>query len=118
MTFRTTLLAAAAASSLAGAASADAIRPSQAAPVDLGPLAGVGYYTVAPDGYHVVVTLAPRAAAPAVRFEAVLAPGQRVIVSMPRQAGLAARAVAISREGDTVSVAAVPAGIREAAALP
>ncbi|ACL56584.1 hypothetical protein [Methylobacterium nodulans] len=117
MTFRTTLLAAAAASSLIGSAYADAAKPSRATSIDLGPLAGVAYYTVEPKGYHVVVTLAPRAAAPSLRFEAVLASGQSVIVSTPRQAGAAARSIEISRNNDAVSVTPAPAEVNETASL-
>ncbi|MFE1599380.1 hypothetical protein [Methylobacterium sp. ID0610] len=106
MILRTTLLAALAASSLIGSAAADAVKPARATSIDLGPLAGVAYYTVEPKGYHVVVTLAPRAAAPALRFEAVLAEGQGVTVSTPRQTGAEARSVAIRRDGDAVSVTA------------
>ncbi|AWN50672.1 hypothetical protein [Methylobacterium sp. 17Sr1-1] len=95
----------------AGAASAGELRPAGAASLDLGPLAGVAYYTPEPAGYRVVVTLAPRAAAPASRFEAVLASGQSLTVSTPRQAGTAARTVTIARTGDAVTV--TPARARE-----
>ncbi|KMO24938.1 hypothetical protein ACQVP2_04550 [Methylobacterium aquaticum] len=101
-TFRTTILTAAFAA--ASAAAAQDLRPSGAASLDLGPLAGVAYYAPEPAGYRVVVTLAPRAAAPASRFEAVLASGQSITVSSPRQEGAPARAVAITRTGDTVAV--------------
>ncbi|TNC14373.1 hypothetical protein FF100_09410 [Methylobacterium terricola] len=110
--FRTCLLTIAA-TAAATAASAGEIRPAGAASLDLGPLAGVAYYAAEPAGYRVVVTLAPRAAAPASRFEAVLAPGQSVTVSTPREAGAAARAVTISRDGDAVSV--TPVRVRQTA---
>ncbi|AWN49829.1 hypothetical protein DK419_02670 [Methylobacterium terrae] len=105
----TTLLAAAA--TAAATASAGELRPSGAASLDLGTLAGVAYYAPEPAGYRVVVTLAPRAAAPASRFEAVLAPGQSVAVSTPREAGAAPRAITITRTGDTVTV--TPVRVRE-----
>ncbi len=102
-TMRTTLLAAATLAA-ASAASAQDLRPTGAASLDLGPLAGVAYYLPEPAGYRVVVTLAYRAPTPATRFEAVLAPGQSVTVSTPQEAGAPARAVAITRTGDAVAV--------------
>lgn len=114
---RTLVLAATAALPLIGSAHAESVKPAQAKSLDLGPLAGVAYYTVEPRGHRVVVTLAPRAAAPAVRFEAVLASGQSMTVSTPRQAGAASRAVEISRDGDTVSVRPAPDAVQETASL-
>ncbi|WP_336487841.1 hypothetical protein [Methylobacterium nigriterrae] len=119
-TLRTTILAAAAVLGLAGSAQAGSIKPVEGGSVSLGTLAGVAYYTAEPKGYRVVVTLAPRAAAPAVRFEAILAAGQSVTLSAPRGLGAEADAVEIAREGDTVTVSqprARKAAIREAAAL-
>ena len=87
-----------------GTARAGEIRPAQAGSVDLGTLSGVAYYTPEPKGYRVVVTLAPRAAAPAVRFEAVLADDQSVTLSTPRQADAAAETIEISRDGDRIRV--------------
>ncbi|WP_407526942.1 hypothetical protein [Methylobacterium oryzisoli] len=114
---RTTLLAATAALSLIGAAQAETVKPARANSLDLGPLAGIAYYTVEPKGYRVVVTLAPRAAAPAIRFEAVLAAGQSVTLSTPRQAGATSRAVEISRDGDTVSITPASDPVQETASL-
>ncbi len=91
--------------------------PARAASLDLGPLAGVAYYTAEPDGHHVVVTLAPRAAAPASRVEAVLASGQSLTVSTPRQEGAAARTVTITRQGETTTVEAVAVRSLDSAAL-
>ncbi|ACA15067.1 hypothetical protein M446_0504 [Methylobacterium sp. 4-46] len=125
MNARTLVVAAAAALSLLGPARAEplaparagSLGPAQARSIDLGPLAGVAYYTPEPRGYHVVVTLAPRAAAPAVRLEGVLAEGQSLTVSTPRQSGAAARVIEIRREGDAVSVSAGPVEVQETAAL-
>ncbi|GJD65028.1 hypothetical protein [Methylobacterium frigidaeris] len=111
MTTLRTLILAVAGTLAAGAASAGELRPAGAASLDLGTLAGVAYYTPEPAGYRVTVTLAPRAAAPAARFEAVLASGQSVTVSTPREAGAAARAVTITRTGDAVTV--IPVRARE-----
>ncbi|QRE75598.1 hypothetical protein [Methylobacterium aquaticum] len=120
MTFRTAsrlTLTLAAATLLAGAVQADELRPARAASLDLGPLAGIAYYTAEPDGHHVVVTLAPRAAAPASRVEAVLASGQSLTVSTPRQDGAAARTVTITRRGETTTVEAVAIRSLDSAAL-
>lgn len=87
-----------------GGANAAEIKPAQAGSVDLGALSAVAYYTAEPKGFRVVVTLAPRAAAPAVRFETVLAADQSVTLSTPRQPGAPAETVEISRVGDHVIV--------------
>ncbi|GEP06087.1 hypothetical protein [Methylobacterium oxalidis] len=123
MTIRTTILAAAAllpALFATTTADAEGLKPARGGSIDLGTLAGVAYYTAEPEGYRVVVTLAPRAAAPSVRFEAVLAEGQRVTLSAPRGTGQAAEAVEITRRGETVTVAparGAQAAVQEAAAL-
>ncbi|KMO20485.1 hypothetical protein [Methylobacterium platani] len=108
-TFRTMFLSTILLATASTAAGAGEIPRAGAASLDLGPLAGVAYYAPEPAGYRVVVTLAPRAAAPASRFEAVLAPGQSVTVSTPREAGAAPRAVTITRTGDAVTVTPVRA---------
>ena len=88
----------------AGAAQADALRPIEAKRIDLGTVAGVGYYTVERDGFRVVATLAQGEAGTPVRVEAVLAAGQRLILSTPRAAGVPENAVEIRRRGDQVLV--------------
>lgn len=121
MTFRTiTLAAATILTGLVGTARAETIKPLDGGSVRLGDLAGVAYYTAEPKGYRVVVTLARTETARAIRFETVLASGQSVTLSSPRELGAEAEAVEISRTGDTVSVSrakAVSAVTREAAAL-
>lgn len=87
-----------------GNAGAAEIKPAAAGSVDLGTLSGVAYYTAEPKGYRVVVTLAPRAAAPAVRFETVLADDQSVTLSTPRPADSPAETIEISRVGDRILV--------------
>ncbi|MCJ2009690.1 hypothetical protein FV232_16175 [Methylobacterium sp. WL30] len=87
-----------------GSAGAAEIKPAAAGSVDLGTLSGVAYYTAEPKGYRVVVTLAPRAAAPAVRFETVLADDQSVTLSTPRPADSPAETIEISRVGDRILV--------------
>jgi hypothetical protein len=100
MPIRNTLLAAAFALASLGAAHADGLRPIEAKSVDLGEVAGVAYYTVEHDGFHVVTTLAQGEMGTPVRIVSVLAPGQSVVLSTPRQAS----ALEIGREGDSVFV--------------
>lgn len=118
MTLRPLLVALALSTGIASANAAE-IKSASGGSVDLGTLSGVAYYTAEPKGFRVVVTLAPRAAAPAVRFETVLAADQSVTLSTPRGLGAETRSVEISRIGDRVVVSPLrAAGItQEAAAL-
>lgn len=83
-----------------GAAHAGSLRPIEARNIDLGEVSGVAYYTVERDGFHVVTTLAQGEAGTPIRVVSVLAPGQKVILSTPHQAGT----LEISRQADTVVV--------------
>ena len=87
-------------------ASGESLKPVQAQGIDLGAVSGVAYYTVERDGFRVVVTLAQpgQDAAVPVRLEAVLTPGQSVLLSAPRGADSPPDAVEISRHADTVLV--------------
>jgi hypothetical protein len=100
MSIRSTLLAAAFTLASLGAAHANGLRPIEGRSIDLGDVSGVAYYTVEPDGFRVVTTLAQGEAGTPIRFVSVLVPGQRVILSTPHQAG----AVEISRKGDNLFV--------------
>jgi hypothetical protein len=100
MSIRNTLLAAALTLASFGAAQANGLKPIEGRSINLGDVSGVVYYTVEPDGFRVVTTLAQGEAGTPIRFVSVLAPGQRVLLSTPRQAD----AVEISRNGDDVSV--------------
>lgn len=104
-TFAVSLVALAAAlSTSAGAADLSAYRGQT---IDLGALNGIAYYTVEEKGYRVVATLADTESK-AVRFEAVLAPGQSVVLSAAANAGKAPARVEIRRTEDRVSVTARP----------
>jgi hypothetical protein len=81
-------------------AHADGLRPMEGKSIDLGEVSGIVYYTVERDGFHVVATLAQGEAGTPIRVVSVLAPGQRVVLSTPQQAG----AIEISRKGDGVLV--------------
>jgi hypothetical protein len=88
-----------------GSAHAQSVKPTQSQSIDLGRVTGDIYYTVRPDGYHVVATFAElNEDATPVRFETVLAPNQSVKVSTPRHIGEAPVAVEISRQSDQVYV--------------
>ena len=100
MTIRNILFAAALTLASLGTAHANGLRPIEAKSIDLGEVSGVAYYTVEPDGFHVVTTLAQGEAGTPVRIVSVLAPGQRLVLSTPQQAN----ALEISRTGDSVFV--------------
>ena len=109
MSIRSTLFAAPLLLAATGIAHADGVEPMQARSIDLGAVSGSAYYTVERDGFRVVTTLAQATGTP-VRMVAVLAPGQSVALSTPREVGVAPVEVEISRHGDTLLV-------RDAAAL-
>jgi hypothetical protein len=100
MTIRSTLLASAFAIASLGAAHANGLRPIEGQSIQFGDVSGITYYTVEPDGFRVVTTLAQGEAGTPIRFVTVLAPGQRVVVSTPNQAP----ALEISRKGDDLLV--------------
>ena len=101
MSIRDTLLAAALTlASLGTAAQANGLKPIEGRSVNLGDVSGVVYYTAEPDGFRVVTTLAEADKGTPIRIVSVLAPGQRVLLSTPHQAG----ALEISRNGDNVTV--------------
>lgn len=100
MSIRSTLLAAAFALTSLGAAHANGLKPIEGRSINLGDLSGVAYYTVEPDGFRLVTTVAQGDAGTPIRFVSVLAPGQRVVLSTPAQAG----GIEISRTGDTLLV--------------
>lgn len=109
MDFRRSITAAAALMGASvGIAHADGLRPIEAQAIDLEGMSGIAYYTVERDGFRVVTTLAQGEAGAPVRFEAVLAPGQRVVLSTPREAGIPATVVEIRREDDRVLVHQAP----------
>lgn len=107
---RTALAAALALAAVAAPALAEGLEPTrgrsiEARGIDLGPVSGIVYYTVEPDGFHVVATLTQHDEdATPVRVEAVLAPGQSVVLSTPRGVGQAPESVEIGRRADTLLV--------------
>jgi predicted aconitase len=91
-----------------GAAHADELQPIEGRTISLGEVSGVVYYTVERDGFRIVATLAQGEAGTPVRIEAVLAPGQSVVLSTPRAVGVAPDAVEIRRDADQIVVRAAP----------
>ena len=87
-----------------GGAHADGLRPLEARSIDLGEVSGVAYYIVEPEGFRLVAILAQGETGMPVRFETVLAPGQSVVLSTPRDEGVVATAIEISRQDDQVLV--------------
>jgi hypothetical protein len=104
MTIHRTILAAAFALAATGAAQADGLRPLEARSIDLGEMTGVAYYTVERDGFRLVAILAQGETGMPMRFEAVLAPGQSVVLATPRDEGVVGNAIEISRQDDQVLV--------------
>lgn len=105
------LALAAAAVTLASAASAAELKPLRPTSLDLGSFRGSAYYTVENDGYHVVATLAAlntNADSPQViRLVTTLKGDQTVNLSVPGTLGADGRetTIAVSRRGETVEVA-------------
>jgi hypothetical protein len=102
MTVRQTTLAAALALASIGPARAEELKPLQGQVIDLGDLSAVAYYTVERDGFRVVATLAKKDVdAVPVRVVAVLAPGQSLTLSTPREWGTPPDAVDFIRRADS-----------------
>ena len=87
----------------AGTAHADELRPIQAGRFELGSVLGVAYYTVEPDGLHVVATLADGPSTP-VRVQLVLASDESVVLSTPGPLGSLPESVVLTRRGDSLAV--------------
>jgi len=104
MSIRSPLIAALAVAATVGAAQAGALKPIEARSIDLGTARAVAYYTVERDGFRVVTTLAQGESGAPVRFETLLAPGQSVVLSTPREAGANPTTVEISRQADSLIV--------------
>jgi|SRR5215475_1907828 len=86
---------------------AEELRPMQAKSLHLGDVNGIAYYTVHPEGFRLVTTFAGYDGKP-VRFETVLLPGQKGVVSTSGASRVDAQTVAFSRQGDRVLVETAP----------
>ena len=100
MSIRSTLLAATVILTSFAAAHADGLKPIAGQSIRLGDISGVAYYTVEPDGFRVVTTLAQGEAGSPIRFVSLLMPGQRVVLSTPTRADL----LEITRTGDSLII--------------
>ena len=104
MTIHRTILAATFALAFTGAAHAADLPPLEAKSIDLGAVSGVAYYIAERDGFRVVAILAQGETGTPVRFEALLAPGQSVVLSTPRDEDAVGKRIEISRRDDQVLV--------------
>ncbi len=84
------------------------LKPVQGATIALGGMTGVAYYTIEPNGYRVVATLAAAGAETPLRFEAVLVEGQELLVSVPGPVGTNPTELVIARSGDRLSISDAP----------
>jgi hypothetical protein len=89
-----------------GTAHADGVRPMEAKSVSLGGISGIAYYTVEQDGLHVITTLAQGETGIPFRVVSVLAPGQSILLSTQKMAGV----IEIRRKGDSLFVRKTVAG--------
>jgi hypothetical protein len=89
----------------AGTARADGLKPIQAQHLELGRVSGNAYYTVEPDGFHVVATLVQdgKDETP-IRVQTVLASGQSVMLSTPGGLGVEPVTITLERRGDKLAV--------------
>ena len=104
MTIHRTILATAFALAFTGTAHAGDFQPLEAKNIDLGGVSGVAYYVVEPKGFRVVAILAQGETGTPVRFETLLASGQSVVLSTPRDEGAVGKSIEISRRDDQVLV--------------
>src|SRR5262249_50293723 len=104
MTIHRTILAAAFALTFTGVAHAGDFQPLEAKSIDLGGVSGVAYYVVEHAGFRVVAIVAKGETGTPVRFETLLAPGQSVVLSTPRDEGAVGKSIEISRRDDQVLV--------------
>jgi hypothetical protein len=91
------------ASGFATAALADSMAAYRGEKIELGSVSGTAFYTVENGGYRVVATFADADGRP-VRVEAVLAPGQSIVLSSPAAFGQAPAQLEITRRDDRVEV--------------
>lgn len=89
---------------MSGAGAASELAPGNGHSLRLRGFDGVVYYTVEPDGYHVVATLAAGTDAPAIRFIATLAPGQSMTISVPQEVGEPSLDLEVARTGEALTV--------------
>ncbi len=89
---------------LASAAQAEMVSADTGLQARLGSQTLSIYYHPADAGYQVVITADTEEPGSVIRFVATLAPGQDVVVSVPRRAGQPAVELHLSRIGDRVEL--------------
>jgi hypothetical protein len=77
----------------------------EAESITLGSIHGVVYYTVQPDGYRVVATIAEGEDGLPLRFEVTLTDNQKLVVSVPGRVGKQSEVLEISTLGDKLFIA-------------
>jgi hypothetical protein len=87
-----------------GVAVGEELRPIQGKSISLGDVSGVAYYTVEKDGFALVATVASGEMATPIRFMATLLPGQKTVISVPREFGQAALTVEFIRTDDRIEI--------------
>jgi hypothetical protein len=99
------LVAATAVALTSGIVHADEPKPIQAQRLDLGGVAGIAYYTIEPDGFHVVATLAQHGKdGVPLRVQSVLNAGQRLEFSTPGVIGVEPATITLERQGEKLVV--------------
>ena len=107
--FKFALAALVAAAGLVTSVEAAEVAAYRGHPIDLGTVTGIAYFTVEQGGYHVVATLSDADGKSTVRFEAVLARGQSIVLSSPGGRGASPARIEISRVGEHVEVTSASA---------
>ena len=102
-TFALALAALGRAAGFAAGASAETLSAYRGQKIDLGGVSGTAYYTVEQGGYRVVATLAD-AGSNVTRMEAILAPGQSIVLSAPGAIGRPPARIEITRRENGVEV--------------
>ncbi|MDG4879730.1 hypothetical protein [Mesorhizobium sp. WSM4884] len=87
-----------------GGAAASELVPGSGHSIQLGSFSGAVYYTVEQDGYRVVATMASGAEQQPVRVVSTLAPGQRMMISVPQAVGQPSIDFEILRDGKALLV--------------
>jgi len=87
-----------------GFAVAGELAPMSGHSIYLGDFTGVVYYTAEQDGYHVIATVASGAESTPIRFISTLAPGQRVVISVPQGMGEPSVDIELARDGEALRV--------------
>jgi hypothetical protein len=89
------------------------LKPIQAATIALDGVTGVAYYTIEPDGYRVVATVAAGYDGEPIRFEAVLTDGQKILMTVPGPENTKPSELEIARSVDQLTISSSPVLLAE-----